>query len=140
MVKKLELSEVLKVGHPEIDAEHGALIDQGNVLIDALERDGLEGFHEQVPIFFEMLERHFKHEISILRELGFPRVEEHAVYHDQMLRELDTLRRQLEAGAELISIDLVHARVTNLLVHDIIREDMEFKSFIIELNRASEVE
>jgi len=129
-MRKLALIESLQVGHAQIDLEHEELIDRANALIDAVAADDLDGFLKLIPMFFDKVSEHFINEIQILRELGFPNVVKHADFHREALNELADLRRQFEAGGPLLSAEMIHRKTTDLLVHDIVREDLEFKSFM----------
>ena len=128
----LELTDSLRTGHPQIDAEHEKLFGCANMLIDAI--GDSERFGEMAAKFFTMVEEHFVNEINILKELGFPRVEQHARFHEEAVEEMAHLRRQLETGSLLDMPELIQERTVGLLVHDILQEDMEFKSFLSELN------
>ena len=132
-MKKLELIESLRVGHPQIDSEHNALIDRANALIDAIAADDRDEFLKLIPEYFDKVSEHFTNEIQVLRELGFPNVDGHAEFHERALIDLADLQRQFEAGAPLVSLEIIHQKTTDLLVHDIVREDLEFKSFLQEL-------
>jgi len=128
----LILTPALKSGHPTIDAEHQDLFDRTNALIDILGRGDREAFVVAFEALCERIEMHFQSEIAVLREVGFPEAEEHAKLHEKMAVGLDGLRRDYHARDSLVSGDEFHEAIVSFLIHDIIHEDIEFKSFLTE--------
>ena len=136
MLKRLELIDSLRVGHPVIDAEHGELIDKANGLIDALEAGDRDTFLAQLPGFTQCVTEHFDTEIAILRELGFPGTDDHEEFHRHSLEEVVKLQQLFETiDDQQMTPEWAHAKITGLLIHDFVREDLEFKSFLAEVYR-----
>jgi len=136
MFKRLELIDSLRVGHPVIDAEHGQLIDMANGLIDSLEAGDRIGFLDGLPDFTDRIAEHFNTEITILRGLGFPGTDHHADFHREALVEIRDLENLFATTDErLMTPERAHLKITELLIHDFVREDLEFKSFLTEYYR-----
>ncbi len=136
LLKRFELIDGFLVEHPQIDAEHKELVDRANELIDAIEAKDRKRFLSLLGIFFELVAAHFENEIRILRRLGFPRVEKHVKFHNEAIVELSGIRGRLEADVESLTPESVHHQIFSILVHDLIREDLDFKSFLIEARQA----
>jgi hemerythrin-like metal-binding protein len=136
MLKRLELIDSLRVGHPVIDAEHGELIDKANGLIDALEAGERDTFLAGLPAFAHRIAEHFDTEIAILREIGFPGADEHEEFHRHSLQDVEKLKQLFETTDDRqMTPEWAHAKITGLLIHDFVREDLEFKSFLAETYR-----
>jgi len=140
MLKRLELIDSLRVGHPVIDAEHEELIDRANGLIDALEAGDRATFLAALPGFTQCVTEHFDAEIGILRELGFPGTDEHETFHRHALEEVVKLQKLFETtDDQQMTPEWAHAKITGMLIHDFVREDLEFKSFLAEISRDAEI-
>lgn len=88
----------LAVGHPEIDAQHKGICDLGARIYD-IWRDGesIDVLRAAVDKFANLLEAHFSYEERLLAEIGYDRLDQHAMEHKSMLGELRTIRDQLLA-------------------------------------------
>jgi hemerythrin-like metal-binding protein len=113
-------------GIPEIDAEHMQLFKIANRILVSLSVDG--NSVDAVRLVDELLihiAHHFKHEEKMLKEMRFPRAEEHCLSHTRLLERADKLAagfrdRQTSVGA-----------VLKFVVHDVVErhialEDKEY--------------
>ena len=133
LIKKLELVDGIRVGHPQIDSEHQELIDLANSLFEFVEEGDHDKFLEHLPRFVDGVSLHFSNEIEILKELGFPRVEKHAAFHAEALVGISEMAKRFAEGTEPIEPEHVQQEIAAILLHDFVRNDLEFKSFITEM-------
>jgi hemerythrin-like metal-binding protein len=131
---RFELTSEFQVGNREIDTDHQRLVDEIGSLRAVLS-DGVRSarvYGGRFAAFIEMVREHFQREKSLLFECGFPAAREHADFHGLLLAELKEM--QAEFAKEVLSLDAerFYHRMLALLVHDFVRKDLEFKSFLQE--------
>src|SRR5512143_2945643 len=99
----------LTLGVPEMDVEHGLQIGLVNALEDAVaagrERELADGILERLLDYTRV---HFLAEELMMRLEGFPEFAEHAEEHDDLARQLDSIRAVYAAGDRAITLEAVH--------------------------------
>ena len=87
-------------GRPANDLEHQALFDLANTLIDsaALQPPQPEAFEAAFNALMRHTTTHFLHEEALLRELGSAGLAEHAVCHQTLLAQAQTLHEKLRGN------------------------------------------
>jgi hemerythrin len=88
----------IAIGVTEIDAQHEALFERVARFEDAV-RDGAPG--DRLDELFTYLARHatahFEAEERLMRETGYPQLDEHAREHSEFRRRLQSLEPQMES-------------------------------------------
>jgi hemerythrin-like metal-binding protein len=87
----------LKLGQPQIDAQHQAIFDIAIEIADIWHKHGdlaqLKAVTEKLS---RVLSAHFQFEEQELAELGYEKLAEHRAEHAVILGELQTIRKRLE--------------------------------------------
>ena len=86
--------------------------------------------HKVINSVAKRSERAFSREEAYLLQTKYPGLEEHKIYHKELLTKADTTKRICE-GIET-EHDLVECfdGMANFLVDDILRGDIKFKSYL----------
>jgi len=117
-------------GNHVIDEQHFDLFVQANRLIKlALDTEELEELEQQFDYTIEMIDRHFQDEEAVLRENGYPGLEQHKELHRQLLHKSLELRKEVYSG----NIPVGH--LLEYLAHDVVAKhillaDRQFFPFI----------
>lgn len=121
--KLIEWSDKLSVGIQEIDEQHKVLVDLLNQLHQAiLHHHGAEATAQIMDKLCEYTNIHFTVEESILRILDYPDYEEHKEHHEQLLAQVQELRKKMDSEDHSISFELLHFLKKWLTIH-ILEED-----------------
>jgi hemerythrin len=124
----------LKVGQPNIDAQHQAIF---NLAVDVADTWHRHGDLSQLKILAEKLDSvlraHFRYEELPLEEVGYTRLEEHKLEHKMMLGELRGLRHRLEkmkpGSAQMAPGFQLHNFILGVTVGHICHNDMDYCVF-----------
>ncbi len=120
----------LKLGVPEMDAEHGLQIGLVNALEDAVaagrERELADGILERLLDYTRV---HFLAEEMMMRLEGYPPFEAHLEEHDDLVRQLDSIRSVYAEGDRAITLEAVHTLRSWLAGH-IRTQDRAFARFL----------
>jgi hemerythrin-like metal-binding protein len=127
---RLDWTDELSVGVPEMDAEHQRFIALVNSLNETiLWRMELQQVKKRMQAIADDAVEHFSHEEALLEKWGYPGAEEHAKIHAQILAEIremvghfgrdETEYTWIEAGLKL----------KHILVEHLLLEDMKYRDF-----------
>lgn len=118
------------VGHDEIDSDHKYLFN----LINAFHRAVAEGLGEaEMQTTLEGLMSytrfHFAREEGYMLEKGYEEYARHKAMHEDLLAQLEELRRRFEAGDRMVGIEL-STFLTDWLVNHIMKTDTRLAAFL----------
>lgn len=127
---RLDWTDELSVGVPEMDAEHRHFIGLVNDLSEAiLWRMELQQVKERMQAIVDDAVEHFSHEEALFEKWGYPDAGEHAKTHALILSEIremvalfgrdETEYAWIEAGLKL----------KHILVEHLLLEDMKYRDF-----------
>ena len=128
------LTKSLLTGHIGIDAEHdniGALL---NELMDVLPGGDEAICFEKIAEITKTITRHFAHEEKVMDLLDYKHIEDHKKEHRTVLNRYGALVEK--AKTDGFPSDFAE-EITAILVHDMIRADMDFKVYMTELAKRS---
>ena len=108
-----------------IDQEHRKLLEMGNELIAAVANEAFESSEAILEHLIQHTIYHFSHEEVILREIGFPGVEEHKKIHEGLIEDSLNLKRSLKEGSVSLG-DVVEFVVSKLLMGHMLHEDVKY--------------
>lgn len=122
---------------PEMDVEHGLQIGLVNALEDAVaagrERELADGILERLHDYTRV---HFLAEELMMRLDGFPGYEAHVEEHDDLVKQLESIRAVYAAGDRSVTLEAVHTLRTWLSGH-VRTQDRAFARFIAARGPAS---
>ena len=125
-----EFPEVLRLGIPEIDAEHVLQVQILGAISDALR----EGDREQARALIRQLEdvtaAHFIAEQLLMRLHAYPAYQAHQHEHDRLIEELQRLEAQIADGAN--DAPATTRSLERWLVHHILTADKAFGNYLLD--------
>jgi hemerythrin len=122
-----------EIGVSEIDDDHRRLIDQCNALFKAL----AEARHKaEIMTIIRRMEseswEHFRREETILREVQYEEVDEHAAEHRRIERELEKAIGAIEtAEASVAEWQTFALSFQSTLVNHLLLYDLKYKSHLL---------
>lgn len=113
----------LAVGVEEIDAQHRALIERVNHLVDACSAGKCADETAPLLAFLrEYVDSHFAAEEDLMERCAFPEREAHRREHREFCQRLDALAAGLATGGEQPQIELEEMIIDWLFDHICIRD------------------
>lgn len=131
-MKKIEMSAALLTGHHLVDAEHQKLIGGINLCVDNLESGSPHACADSLDSLGMLLITHFQNEENIMRKLKYPKLHNHMNHHVSAYNHFFDID-----GA--CSVPACHheeciTEMKSLLLEEIISADMDFKSYLAEVD------
>lgn len=130
---KLELSKSFEVQNQEIDQDHTQLIGIINAIVKLLDDGEPEACVPLVSEFVDFAKQHFTREEAFLKDVGYPQANDVSDHHRGLHHKMDTM---LELAASVIgnkpAQDSLRRELIYFMMDDVINEDLDFKSFLIE--------
>lgn len=119
---RIVFDEELYTGNELIDNEHKELIDRVNKLVESCE-NGKEKVTAVKTLDFLMdyTEFHFSDEEKLQQEVGYDKLEQHKVQHEDFKKSVDELRQMLEEeeGPTDAFVQAVNKNISQWLVNHI---------------------
>ena len=128
---KVEMLEAFLTGHPDIDDDHRQLVEMINLVSDAIESNELNQCRKLLDSFVEVARNHFAREEVILREVGFPGVEEHCIYHNGLLERADAVKRLCQEMADQGQLKECFDQMAGFFIDDVVKGDHIFVSYLV---------
>ena len=125
------LTDALIVGHAEVDSEHEQLAVLSNEFMEFLEVGDNESCDVKIQEITQAIESHFSSEEKIMKDMGYPGLVVHKANH---LSVLENYGRLINVGESNGYGGSFASELTSILVHDMIRDDLDFKTYLQELD------
>lgn len=129
---KFEWAEIFELGVPEIDADHRKMFALAKRVGSAVSAGDHALCAEATAEFHDFSLAHFEREEAYLRQAGYGGIDEHAEFHARLLEKAKTMRRACEDLQEGEDLADCYRQVVAFMVDDIVRGDLQFKSFLEE--------
>lgn len=121
-----------ETGIPDIDHDHRQIFDLVTELQAAAEANDAGLCRSLASVVMDRAEEHFAMEEWFLRANDFPRRDIHSRYHRQLSRHGRTLAAQVNRADTPEALRLHCKAFLALIIDDIIKGDMDFKSHVQE--------
>jgi hemerythrin-like metal-binding protein len=92
----LRWSPALALGHAAVDAQHETLFLHAGRFVEAVRRGEADAV-EMLAFIGDYAQTHFRAEEHLMRESGYPALDEHRWEHEQFVRRFTLLERSLES-------------------------------------------
>jgi len=122
--------EQLSVGNDVIDADHKYLIEVINQVERSLDIKNRNELFAAFDTLYQYSQKHFAQEEKIARAAGYRQVPHLSQSHEALVKQLDQLKREIEAmGEEWSSAVVEHFThlLRNWLIDHVIKEDLLMK-------------
>ncbi len=127
---RLEWSDALSVGIPEIDTEHRHfthLVNELNIAI--IGRMDVDEIKKRMQLILDDAINHFSHEEELFRDWGYPEADGHAMRHAQLMQSLNEIMGNFERGG--VEYEWIEAglKVKEALIEHMLQEDMKYRDY-----------
>jgi hemerythrin-like metal-binding protein len=125
-----EWADDLAIDHGPIDQDHRHLVDLVNQLHTATSQGrGREVIESVLGQLLAYTREHLAREEALMREVGFPRLEQHQIGHAHFIGQLEDLKRRYDEGSLIVASQLSTVLRDWLSLH-IRRSDKEARAFV----------
>ncbi|MCS7287066.1 MAG: bacteriohemerythrin [Anaerolineae bacterium] len=115
---KIQWTEELSVGVPQMDEQHKRWIEILNEFYDAVERgEREEGIRKLFQGVEEYTSFHFNAEEQFMAEIGYPDLEDHRKTHQHLKEEVLSARKRYDQGDQKAARELVAFVISWLYTH-----------------------
>jgi hemerythrin-like metal-binding protein len=105
----VEWNDNYSVKIKEVDDQHRQLIDQINLLHDAMkQRKGSEMVGTIIARLAEYTQRHFMTEEQLFLKHGYPETVKHTQEHNAFINKVATFQNDLKAGRVMLSMEVLN--------------------------------
>lgn len=132
-MNKYYLPRSFSIPYQSIDDEHRQLIALLNRLAEGAELRAQQDVRLTATQFLEDMRTHFREEETLMRAVGYPRVEEHAAHHETSLKSMTGLLRDALDTGELQQNAL--DEVFSVLIDVVVKTDLYFEEFLIGIGQ-----
>jgi len=140
VIRKLELIDSLLLGNEALDNDHRELVDLANILIENVKDKKEEESQEYLGYFCKKFCEHEKFEIDFLRRIGFTDINKLEEHYTSMYIEIQFLYQLFDrAVRDEIDWKTFRDELASFLFETLIREDLSFKSFLIEFGHSTHI-
>ncbi len=130
---EIEWSDFLSVGIPEIDEEHRTFISRVNdvnrAIVELKDKITVERL---MDLMLTEANRHFHHEVQLLKDRQYPQAADHAKKHQQLGEQFNRLIEEFRKDDLSYVWALKGLRIKHLLVEHLLQEDMKFKEYFAQ--------
>jgi len=126
----IKWKQVYETGIVALDKEHQGLVQQINTLFEAVrDKRGSDVYADILAMLETYVFEHFAHEEKLMEEYQFPGLTEHQQEHQNLIAEVQKLRKDHAVKDEGAARELLNFLRTWLLEH-IVKVDREYGPFI----------
>ena len=116
-----------------IDNDHRRLVEIINEITQAIDDDRPEECARLVPDFVTFSKQHFAREEALLEKNGYPQVDKHRKHHASLDDKMKTMEAlALNVVDSPAARDALRKELVFFMMDDVINEDMDFKSFLVQ--------
>ncbi|BBE20811.1 methyl-accepting chemotaxis protein [Aquipluma nitroreducens] len=127
--KKMTLWDQISIGNPEIDHDHKELFEIYNDLVDLIEfkknRDNFAGILTKMTNYSLM---HFKKEERYMKNLSFPKLNEHIKHHQKYIYNVAMYNAEL-LGINPPDPEEIITFLKNWWINHILKIDIQYEQF-----------
>ena len=129
-IMRAVFSDAFLTGHPDIDGEHRKIFEIINAVAGVIAKREYDMCQNLVASFLDLCRDHFTHEEKILKDLNFPRLKEHALFHASLLDKGEAIRAMCKDQNDPAQLDDCFTELVRFFIEDVVRGDLDFVSFL----------
>ncbi|MBY0432161.1 MAG: bacteriohemerythrin [Rhodospirillales bacterium] len=121
----------MSVGSEAVDEDHRKLVIMLNRMHDVLQEEAsTDVIAEVLGEMLEYTHYHFEFEEAVMRQSGFPELEQHIVLHRTLTgRALEFLQRFKDEPSILLAYEIL-GFLSDWLTRHILRDDMKYRPYV----------
>lgn len=123
----------LKIGIPEIDEQHKQLIDQMNLLIEAMKKNKAKEEVREILNFLDVyVDKHFSYEEGCMHRYKCPVADENKMAHAKFVNTLKEVREKLEKdGPSLTLVMTINHQLLSWFINHIRKIDTQLTPCVL---------
>ncbi|MCW8915918.1 MAG: hemerythrin family protein [Magnetovibrio sp.] len=128
----LTWSDKLTVDITSIDDQHKELISIFQELVNMLPMEAIP-LSEKKKAFQALVDHaidHFAYEEKIMRNIGYPEIDQHIAEHNDLRKEIDTISKQVANGDGIDDLAGIVSLVQVWLLRHIMASDIRIRDFV----------
>jgi two-component system, cell cycle response regulator DivK len=129
---RFRLTNALKIGHLQIDAEHEQIVLLANEFVDCVEKGDDSACAERITALTNAFKNHLESEDLIMKELGYFHFEKHHEEHLLGIKYFDKLIEEAERNG--YRDDDFSNKLMCLFADFIVSNDLGFKMYLEKIN------
>ena len=126
----LEWHDFLTIGVDFIDDDHKKILSIMQQVIVAINENNLDECASLLEVLIKEAKEHFKREEEYLLETKYPQLENHKVYHNELIIKAEVIKAICEGIETEHDVKECFESMANFLIDDILRGDINFKSYL----------
>lgn len=119
-----------EIGVDFIDEDHKHLISIMQDIISSFSANNRANRLKLLNKFLSATREHFIREEKYLADVGFPGLEEHKIFHNQLLIQADITREMCKQNISDNHLKECIDKLIQLVIDDIFKGDIKFKSYL----------
>jgi len=132
----IELAESYLTGDILIDNEHRKMIEVLSRVSDLSKQGEIAKCKSTLAAFVKVSERHFDREERIFKQTDYPKRNEHATLHENLLSRAASILTKSRNETDMESFRENVEEMKDVLLEDIKNGDLEFVAFLEEKRRS----
>jgi len=129
-MKDLKWHDFLEIGVDFIDEDHKRLLDIMLKIKKAIGEDDLSACAVLLKSLLKEARDHFTREEEFLAKAKYPQLENHKIYHNELLIKAEVTKSICEGLKVEHDLNECFDSMANFLIDDILRGDIGFKSYL----------
>jgi len=119
------------VGIKHLDLQHMGLVDQINVLHEALKQGrARDSLNEILVKLIDYTATHFKSEEKLFAQHNMPDADKHIAEHNKFVEEVLSFKEDFDKGRLMVTFEVMDF-LKSWLINHILGSDMEYKLFLL---------
>ncbi|MFZ5931762.1 MAG: bacteriohemerythrin [Pseudomonadota bacterium] len=131
-MQKYEWQSIYELSVPEIDGDHRTMLEIVNLIALSNQAGNRKEREKYISRLLEFSLLHFSREEQLLESWGYGEAGVHKQYHASMYQKALDNFRKLDTLSEDATIVRYYEEAFAYFIDDVIRGDMNIKSFLIE--------
>lgn len=131
-MQRLVFQDSFRIDNGPIDEQHQVLFGLINELAAAIAEREISKCRDVSSRFIEAAKAHFAWEEAFLRDVGYPKVDAHKVYHGKLVDLAERARIACDSQDADFDHDSCFEHLVQVFVDDVVKGDLTFKSYLDE--------
>lgn len=123
----MQWDKTMSVGEDELDDQHQQLIILINEAYESIQRHDEHMMSELIDKMRDYARMHFSYEEELLRQQGYPDLDDHIASHDKFSSDVDEFQKN---QFERTNLSQIFVYLSRWLTSHIMEEDMKFSSYL----------
>lgn len=129
----IEWNDSFSVGNVLMDAHHLVFFGMIKEFSKLADKNDQSAIKMRIDFLLEYTAMHLRAEERLMREAGYPGLDEHKAVHDLFVREVLSVKDAFDRDPDLVSAESVLGLMQDWLVNHIVGSDQRYKPYVQKL-------